>query len=211
MTSRLQLYNAALLELGERALASLTENREPRRLLDQVWANGAVDFLLGAGQWKFAKKSVELAPETSYTPAFGYQKAYELPADFIRTTAVCSDEYFGTPLLRYSTERGFIFADVEPLYLSYISNDAAYGGNLALWPADFTAYATAYFAGKIASKLTQDKEEWKRLFALQKKCKADALSSDAMESPTTFPPRGSWVSARLGRSGGGGSRNSLIG
>ena len=41
MITRLQLYNSALLLLGERNLASLSENREPRRLLDHVWDTGA--------------------------------------------------------------------------------------------------------------------------------------------------------------------------
>jgi len=36
-TSRLKLYNDALTACGESHLASLTEDREPRRLLDHVW------------------------------------------------------------------------------------------------------------------------------------------------------------------------------
>jgi hypothetical protein len=38
--SKLKLYNDALGILGERRLASLTENREPRRVLDEVWDAG---------------------------------------------------------------------------------------------------------------------------------------------------------------------------
>ena len=36
----LALYNIALFAIGERAIASLTESREPRRLLDEVWSRG---------------------------------------------------------------------------------------------------------------------------------------------------------------------------
>lgn len=211
-TTRLSLYNGALLEVGERPLASLSENREPRRLLDQAWDNGAVDYCLNAGQWKFAKRTVQIAPETSITPDFGYRNAYEIPSDHIRTCAVCSDEYMQVPLLQYQVEGGYWFADVSPIYVTYVSNGASYGGDLARWPQDFVQFAEAYLAYKIVRKLTQDKNEWDTLYKLQKRRLTEAATGDAMESPTTFPPPGSWVMSRVGgMSGDGGSRGSLVG
>ena len=41
-SDRLDVYNGALRRLGSRRLASLTENREPRRVLDDIWNNGAL-------------------------------------------------------------------------------------------------------------------------------------------------------------------------
>ncbi len=38
---QLSLYNRALLIMGQRFLSDLSEEREPRRLLDQVWNDGA--------------------------------------------------------------------------------------------------------------------------------------------------------------------------
>lgn len=212
MATKLSLYNGALLECGERALASLAENRESRRLLDAAWDAGAIDFVLGQGQWTFATRSVEMVATAGVTPGFGYSKAYEKPADHIRTTALCSDEYFSVPLLAYSTEQNYFFADVEPIYLSYVSNDAAYGGDFSLWPAEFVEYVHAYLASKIIKKLNQSNDDFKTLFTLVKKRLLDAKSGSAMEKPTTFPPTGSWVRARLG--GGNrdrGSRSQLIG
>jgi len=213
-TTRLSLYNGALLECGERDLASLSENREPRRLLDRVWDNGAVDFCLSAGQWRFAKRTLQLAPETSIQPDFGYRNAYAIPDDHIRTTAVCSDEYFNVPLTQYTVEQGFWFADISPLYVSYVSNDTSFGGDLSLWPQEFVQYVEAYLASKIVEKLSQNTAKWEKLYALVKRRKLDAESSDAMESPTSFPPTGSWVLSRVGRSAGRrdrGNRGSLIG
>lgn len=213
-TSRLTIYNNALLECGERELAPLAENREPRRLLDRVWDGGAVDYCLGQGMWKFAKRTVELAPEVSITPGFGYSNAYEIPTDFIRTAAISADEYLQTPLLQYTQEQNYWFADVSPLYVSYISNDANYGGDLSLWPLDFTRYVEAYLASMIVRRLTQNESDWERLFKLAAFRLKEARSSDAMEGPSTFPPQGSWVSARRGRSSGRyerGNRGSLTG
>jgi hypothetical protein len=212
MTSRLSIYNGALLECGERELASLSENREPRRLLDRVWDNGAVDFCLAAGQWKFAKRSLELVSTPSISPGFGYAFAFELPTDHLRTTALCSDPYMNVPLLQYSQERRYWFANIDPIYVSYISNDTSYGGDMSLWPMDFVRYVEAYFASMIVFKLTQDENSEKKLIALVDKRRNDVGSSDAMEGPTTFAPTGSWVAARYGGSGANrGSRNNLIG
>ena len=58
MTDRLSLYNDALLLCGERALTSLSEDREPRRLLDQIWNSGGVNVCLAEGQWFFAMRAL---------------------------------------------------------------------------------------------------------------------------------------------------------
>lgn len=214
--SKLTLYNGALLECGERPLASLAENIEARRLLDRAWesSNGAVNYCLGQGQWKFATRSIELASSVSVTPAFGYQKAFAIPDDYLRAVAVCSDPYMNVPLLQYKQEQSYFFADIDPIYLAYISNDASYGADYSLWPEEFVRYVELYLASKIVKKLTQSNEEEKKLFALAKKALVDAKSSSAMEGPTTFPPPGTWTSARVGRTAGRrdrGSRSSLLG
>lgn len=213
-TSRLTIYNNALLECGERELASLSENREPRRLLDRVWDGGAVDYCLGQGLWKFAKRTLELSPESSIAPDFGYQNAYEIPSDFIRTASLSADEYMQTPLLQYTQEQSYWFADVSPIYVSYVSNGASYGGDMSLWPMDFVRYMEAYLASMIIRRLSQNDSDWDRLFKLAAFRLKEARSSDAMESPTAFPPAGSWVSARRGRAAGRydrGNRGSLTG
>lgn len=211
MTDRLSLYNGALLECGERDLVALSENREPRRLLDRVWDNGAIDFVLGQGQWKFAKRTVKLTASTDVEPDFGYCKAYEIPSDFIRTTALCSDEYMNNPLTQYTQEQGYWFSDVEPIYVSYVSNDPAYGGDFSLWPPEFCRYVEAYLGSMIVRKLTQDKTDWERLFKVTERRLKEMRSSDALEGPTVFPPSGSWTNARRGSGTGQNDRGSRSG
>jgi hypothetical protein len=213
MTDRLALYNGALLLCGERELASLTENREPRRLLDSAWNSGAVNACLGMGQWKFATRTVEVAPDAGITPGFGYQYAYEKPSDHIRTVGVWADEYGHAPLLAYRQEQRYWFTDAIPVYIGYVSNDAAYGGNLAEWPADFCELVEAKLASRIILRLTQDEGLQKKVFGLMDRYKKDAASGDAMEGPTQFPPAGSWSRARHGGAPrrDRGSRRSLLG
>lgn len=213
MTDRLSLYNGALTELGERELVSLSDNSEPRRLLDSVWGRGALDQCLEAGQWSFAMRSLEIAPSTSLDASFGYQHAYEIPSDVVRLTGVFVDDSLQVPLLRYQAAAGVWFADDEPIYVSYVSNDPAYGGDLSRWPAAFVRYVEAHLAGRVVRKITQNTQEWDRIYRLTKQCLLQAASLDAMNSPTRFLPRSGWVAAREGgaTSRDRGSRGSLIG
>lgn len=200
---KLSLYNDALTLCGERMLASLTENREPRRLLDQAWAAGAVDFCLETGQWNFAVNSIKLVYSPSVEPPWGYRRAFDKPTDYIRTMGVASDEYFKNPLVRYVDEADFWFADLDELYIRYVSNLPEYGMNMGRWPVSFSEMVSSYLAMKIVTRVTQDVAKRAMVAADYKARRLEAKSNDAMNEPTTFPPTGTWVRSRMaGRLGG---------
>jgi hypothetical protein len=212
MATQLTLYNNALLILGERALQSLSEARESRRLLDTVWSRPAIDRCLQQGQWQFAMRAVQIYQSPSLASNFGYRYGFDRPVDLIRSCAVCQDEYFKVPLLQYMVEGSYWYADIDPIYVRYVSNDAAFGGDLTIWPANFAAYVEAYLAEAIVTRMTQDDNEWKRVRAVLSRALSEAKSSDAMEQATKFAPTGSWVRSRYGNSGGDrGNTGSLIG
>lgn len=202
--TKLGLYNGALRILKERKLASLAENREPRRLLDDAYGdgstNGAVRYCLEMGQWTFATRSVQIDYSPSVTPSFGYQYAFDHPTDLVRVAAVCSDEYYTVPLLGYVDERHYWYASQQTIYVKYVSNHANYGADLSLWPESFVKIVEAYLAKEIAASLTSGNEAVKLADAVWKEAKAEARSIDAMNKPTAFPPPGSWVLSRSGSS-----------
>lgn len=212
--NKLSIYNGALLFLGDRQLSALTDNVEPRRLLDGVWDRGGIDAVLEAGQWNFAMRSAKYEYSPSITPSFGYSRAFEKPSDFIRVCAVCSDEFFTTPLLRYIDEAGFWFSDLDEIYVKIVSNDGSYGTDFSLWPQSFKKYVYSYFGSEIVWKLTQSisKEEAKK--AESKKLLTTARSRDAFNDPTRFEPPGRFRTARgsgYSRRHDGGYRGRLIG
>lgn len=212
MATQLSLYNEALRICGERKLASITEDREPRRLLDGVWDGGAIDYCLEQGQWNFAMRSAKLEYAPSIDPAFGYKYAFEKPSDYIRITALCTDEYFNVPLTQYTEEGGFWFSDLDEIYIKYVSNDSSYGSDYSLYPQTFMRYVATYLASEIIDRLTQNASLWDKTYRLMQKRLTDARSKDAMAEPTQFLPTGRWISARRG--GGNsdrGNRNSLTG
>lgn len=211
-TTRLLIYNNALRICGERKLASLTENREPRRLLDDVWTSPGVDFCLEQGQWNFAMRTIRIDYDPGVEPDYGYQRAFLKPDDWIRTAGVCTDEFFTNPLLQYFDEANYWYASLDTLYVRYVSNDVAYGGDLGRWPGTFISFVDTYFASQIITKLTQDKERRDAVMKELKRAKRDALNKDAMNDATRMPAPGSWVRARSGGGGrDGGNRGSLIG
>lgn len=220
MTTRLELYNAALRLCGEQSISSLTEDREPRYLLDEVWSDGGVNACLEEGLWNWCAKVIQSTYDTDVTPSFGHNRAFSKPTDWVKTDGVWTDEFLTRPLLHYHEVTGYWYASIDQIYVRYISNDSAYGGDLSIWPQAFADYVAAHFAGKIAFKLTGSQEVEDKIIGadgnggILKTRLINAKNLDASGSPTKIPPLGSWNRARSSLGGGRrdrGNRGSLIG
>ena len=196
-TDRLSIYNGALRKLQERKLGSLTENREPRRLLDDVWDAGAIDACLEAGQWTFATRKVQIDFSAPVEPEFGFDYAFEPPEDFIRLVGISTTGEMTRPAERYEFTGGLIFCNSQSIYISYVSNDPAYGNDYSLWPESFSDFVEYYFAYEIAPRLTTSESKVENLGRKKDNALTEALSVDAQRLPSKNPPLGSWASARL--------------
>ena len=108
---QLKIYNAALGHLGERKIASLTENREPRRVLDDFY-NDVVQYCLERGTWEFAARNVQIDASTSSSPPFGFTNAFVKPTDWVRTVLLSANECFDPPLRQF--ERNIILEQLRP-------------------------------------------------------------------------------------------------
>ena len=214
MATQLSLYNDSLLLCGERFLSSLTEEREPRRLLDQVWSSGGVRTCLELGQWTFATLTVQVDYDTNLQPSFGYNRAFTKPDDFVIPVGVCADEYFRAPLTRYVDEAGYWYADLDTIYVRYVSDDVAYGMDIGRWPESFRELVAVHFASKIIKKLSNSEAEVDNLLKMREKLLGTAKSRSMMAAPTSFPARGQWGLARNRyptRRDGGNNSGGLLG
>jgi hypothetical protein len=198
-TDQLKLYNGALRLIGERKLASLTENIEARYVLDDIWDDELIDTVLEEGQWNFAARMVKLDYAPSITPSFGYQYAFPHPDDFIRTLQIGHDEYIVSPITMYQEEAGVIYCDQQEIYLQYVSNDSQWGGDFSLWPPSFTKWVEAWMALEACPKLTNSEELFARIERAEEQFRKKAKSNDAMQSPARFVPEGRWASWRRGK------------
>jgi hypothetical protein len=199
MTDRLSIYNGALRKLKERELASLTENREPRRLLDSVWDSGAIEACLEAGQWSFATRRLALFSSPSVSPQFGFQYAFELPEDYIRLVGISRSAGYHEPMNRYEFSGGFVFSSLEPMYIAYVSGDDLFGRDFSLWPQSFVNFVEWHFAAEIAPKLTASEQLIERVNKDREKAKQEAMSLDSQRGPSKQLPHGSWTRARHSR------------
>jgi len=203
-TDRLKIYNGALLLCGEKQLASLSENREPRYLLDLIWNDNGVRYCLEQAQWSFAFRSSKFEYDTAVSPAWGYTRAHSKPTDWVLTAGVFSDSFMRTPLTDYADEAGFWFSFYDEIYVRYVSDDAGYGFDYAKWPPSFVEYVKAYFASKIVHKLpnARDRAEYLNGPAGEPTkgylhhALLVAKNKAAMTEPVTFPTRGTWARAR---------------
>ena len=222
-TDRLKIYNGALLICGDTQLASVSANVEARHLLDLVWNDDGVRYCLEQGQWHFAMRASRLDYNPSIEPDWGFQRAFDKPTDWVATSGIWQDEFLRSPLTAYADEVAYWFADVDEIFVKYVSDDAAFGMDFSRWPASFTDYVKHYFAGRISHKLPGGRARVETLLGppgredkgLVARALLVAKNKAAMALPATFPSRGTWAAARhrgTGRSfRDGGSTSQLIG
>lgn len=197
MTDKLSVYNRALIHIGSTPLRRIDENVEVRRSLDAAWGSdkGGVQYVLEMGYWRFALRSVKLTYDNEYESDFGYRRRFRLADDFVKTYAVCEDEYFRAPLTEYDREGDFIYAEFDDLYLRYVSNATDRGFDLGRWPATFTRMVEYHLAREIAPpKLAKTKSE--NIETGFKEARLEARNVDCMEEPQKFPAVRGWAGSR---------------
>jgi hypothetical protein len=194
--TQLALYNQALRLVGETQLTSLTANRPERYALDAIWDEDPVKQMLEEAQWTFATRTLEWNYDASVTSDYGFLYAFTKPSNYVRTAAICSDEYFSEPLTNFSDENGYWFCDYETIYIKYVSDAPQFGRDYSLWTELFRNCVASKMAKELAYSLTKSESLIDRLNREHLKYVKDAKSLDAVNQPTRFMPAGSWTRAR---------------
>ncbi len=213
MTDKLSLYNGAAIALGDRKIISLTENRETRRALDGVWDRGGVKTCLQMGLFNFATRSLQYDYSPSVEPPFGFKRAFNKPDDWVRTVGVCEDEFYKVPLLQYQDEAAFWFADLDTIYVRFVSSLEDFGLNFSKWPPNFTRFVELWFALQIVKRTTNSQSDKDALKKDAQQALLLSKNTDAMDEATAFLPPGTWSTSRRGRTSrlDRGNRGRLIG
>jgi len=189
-SSQLEVWNNALALVEEAPLTSTSPTNEAGRQCANQW-DQALRSALELGSWNFALVRAQLNPATA--PAFGYQNAFQLPADVVRLVYVSPTGRMGNPMRDYANENGQILTDASACFISYVSSIAAM--RLGAWPASFTDFVAADLAQRIAPKLSAS-DSLKEIIAREyKRRKAIALGWDAQQQPPEQMPMGKWASA----------------
>jgi hypothetical protein len=202
MATKQQLYRSSILLLKQNAVdLTVTEDSAFVNVLDLVY-DETIRFCLIQGDWNQATRTVSIeASEDVESGIDDYSYAIEKPSDYAgRIVAISGNQRFDPPLDDYHEDGGFggyIWCDVDPLYLRYISNGVEYGLDLSNWHPAFERYVEHELAWRIAPHLTSmsanEKEEFRKE---RKRALQDAQRKDARNQGVQKLPQGRLVQSR---------------
>lgn len=196
MADRLSIYNGSLRLIGDARLDSLTEAHPARSSLDDAWVPSVTE-MLEAGMWNFAIRAVELSHDENVEPRFGYQYAFSKPADYVRLVGISQDASFRTGFEHYEDETGHWHADIDPLYLRYVSNHESYGWNVGAWRQSFSGALEALLAFNCGLPISGDRGNRNDMYQLYQTRLAKAKTLDAVDERVRFQPVGRLVRSRV--------------
>ncbi len=158
-TTQLQIYKRAILLCRQTPITALTDTVESRRLCD-VHYDDTLQCIMEGGFWTCALRTIEMTLDTAVDAAFGFDYAHTMPTDFVRWQMVSAydaltdqlDEMDGGKAFRI--EGGYLWATTTPVYMRYVSNDAAYGLDLTKWSERMAEAASLELAARICAKLS---------------------------------------------------------
>lgn len=202
-TSQIEIYRGAAAKLKHRPPVTVSDNTEICRLFGYEYAK-VVGYCLEQGLWNFALRSVQADSDASIDPQFGFKYAFEKPNDFVRLNGISGNGYFDPTLERYLDEAAYWFADIDPIFVSYVSNGATYGADLGVWTATFAQFVEFELACRTAPHLTaMDAKELALLEQRRQMALTDARTKDAMNQPISRLPAGRLSQSRYGSHGWG--------
>ena len=194
--TQLSLYNQALRMVGETKITALTDNRPERYALDSIWDEDPIKQMLEESQWTFATRSLEWNYDASVTSSYGYKYAFTKPGNYVRSAAICADEFYSSPITQFADENGYWFCDYETIYIKYVSESDLFGRDYSLWTELFRYCVASKMAAELAISLTKSQSMVDVIDKKLAKYINDAKSLDAMNQPTRFMPPGNWTRSR---------------
>lgn len=174
LTGEIEISNMALSVLGAATIVAFTDASREARLAEQHYAP-ARDYLLRTYTWKCALRRVSLAALTP-APTFGYARAFQLPADFLRLKHT-SDAESDTFRLEGKT----ILSDDITMQINYVRRVE----NVAEMDEGLKHAIAMRMAMLMARSLTADSSVMDRAAGLYQDALAEAQLADAREHPQT--------------------------
>jgi hypothetical protein len=187
VNSPTDICNLALDLLSAGTVQNVEEPSSPTEELLSRWYDLSRKKCLREHPWNFAAKRAILAA-SSTDPAFGYSKAFPVPADFVRilyiSTDLVTDQDTILPADQYQFENGSIlitsnYGDATSLNLVYIY-DIKEVSSMDPMFIELLAYDIAL---NVAYKVTENNSNIQRIGELARMKKAIAKAIDGQERP----------------------------
>lgn len=202
MPGETDVINAAARLVGAEPITSLIDGTKTANVANDIY-DELRDHLLRCHPWDFAIKRVQLA-QSSTEPAFEFDHAYPVPADWLRTISVHdNDAGHGTILYRMEqiADQRAIVTSSDQVYLRYVARVE----DPNMMTSDFRRLLEVSLARDFAIPLAASNAMQEQYQQQAIRVMAQARSTDALGSFPELRPRGSWASSR-----GGSRRNQFF-
>jgi len=182
------IWNSALIKIGATVIM-LGDGSKNANACNEQYPKVRDDLLRGH-TWNFARALQKLA-QNSTAPTFGFDHAYQLPTDWLRTVTV-HDNDAGVGNVRYRMTGRTIHSDASDIYLDYVRqvtdpNDM---------PSDFREALAWMLAMDLVQSIAQSSTQFKQLDKSAKLAVAKARSTDAIEDYPPDQAPSHWVTVR---------------
>jgi len=195
MADKVELANLALQEMGAEPITSLTEDSKTARVMN-LRLDPLLDSFLRSHPWNFAKDRARLSKLVE-EPAFGFQFAYALPSDWVRTLHVVTDgnnlpeQQVTEP--HYKIEGRRLLANHEEVFLIYIRRVV----NTEEWdPLALDAFVLM-LASRTARAITQNLDLAQSLANDFRTKLQEARHTDATDEPAQRIESDEWLVSRF--------------
>jgi hypothetical protein len=191
MATLVQIYNLALVELGDDRISDPNEDTEAARTMNAHWPI-VRDAVLRAHPWNCALKRIALTPVAA-TPVWGSAYAYNLPTapDWcLRPWKINEAVHGRTPWVVRGRQ---IYTDIAgPLFLEFIARIE----DTEQLDATLTATLAARLAASTAQKLTSSRTKAADMKQWYADLLREARTMDAQEGTPEEPDESDFITAR---------------
>jgi hypothetical protein len=188
-TAGIDIMNSALTKLGVRPIASPSQDTFNAHVCLDVYVD-LLDEELRTHVWNFAKKKRRLA-QSGIAPVSGFDFAYPLPFDWLRTVGVHGNDA-ETSRPPYETVGRTIQTDADEVYLTYIRREC----DASKMDALFREVLANLIAFEIAGSIVGVVSARERFEEAYRSGVREARSVDAIEDYPEQMPESSWLTVR---------------
>lgn len=180
-TSKVDICNQALSLISQQAINSIDAPKDKLEIICAKWYEQVRRAVLAAQPWNFAKARA-LAPETT-APLFGYERAFQLPADYIRIIQIGNTRQdYVTYYKDFSVEDGLLLINYDQegnLPIVYTKDEKTVV-KFSSWFTDAFAIALAI---KISPEVNRTQNEIQQLEVQYQQSLNSAKQLEGQESP----------------------------
>jgi hypothetical protein len=189
--SEVAIYNMALDMLDEAPVTAPSDDTRAARLLARNYAQTR-DEVLRAHPWNFAMARSLLAAAAT-GPAFGWARAFPLPADCLRLLPVVSGGHLNGAPVAHEVEGGAVLTDAPaPLAVRYVRRVA----NPSEFDPLFARALAARLAVYVGHVLTGKQSYIERIGRIYSDILVESRRIDALEATAPVPLGEDWIEAR---------------